>query len=242
MSHPGFSEESPDSDKDPIHKETHFWHALDGFLTALEKKKPQEFFDEAWALAEKANKQRYGDDLPKDPSKAFGSREVSQKQKSSSAKMWQMLDKTVDLDRTFEGYREDKFSQLGFTIEGLRGMMNMSKGFILTTENRIAFGLKDVNRGKYSYLAFKHDMIEEFGFGEDQHPKTPIHQISRAGTRTRLKKELVANMGEDKAEKFETAIGLLFVDVAGAAIFAHAEASMELANAHAGKNSEEKGR
>ena len=142
---------------------------------------------------------------------------------------WNILQKTVDLDAPFEGHRDGKYSELGFTIEGLRGAMRMSKGFIFTTEGKIALGLKEESRGNYSYVAFKHDMIEEFGFGQDQHRNTPIHQVSRAGARSRLNEALTAKHGEEKAAEIQKVFNIYFVEVVGAAIFAHAEASMQLA-------------
>ena len=221
--------QSADYERDARHEATHFWRAVDGFLTALEKKEPGKFFEEAWALADKANSARFGKKAPQDPELAFGARQVSQNQRDRAAKMWGMLEKTVDLDATFEGYRDNKYSELGFTVEGLRGAMRMSKGFVLATEGKIALGLKDEKRGRYSYLNFRQDMINEFGFGEDQHPKTPVHHVARAGTRSRLTKALDAKLGEEKSEKFKRLLDRFFVEVAGAAIFAHAEASMQLA-------------
>ena len=134
-------------------------------------------------MAERANKQRYGDEVPEDSKLAFGAGQVSQDQKDRAARMWEMLEQTVDLDATFEGYRENKFSELGFTVEGLRGSMRMSKKFILTVEGKIALGLEPENRGRYSYMAFRKDLVDEFGFGTDQERNTPVHQVARAGAR-----------------------------------------------------------
>ena len=225
--------EFPDPDRDPKHRDTHFWRAVDGFLTALEKKEPEKFFKKAWALADKANKARFGNKVPNDPKLAFGARQITQRQRDSAEKAWKLIENTVDLDATFKGYREDKFSELGFTVEGLRGAMWMSKAFVLSVDAKIALGLKPENRGKYSYSAFRKDMIEEFGFGNDQTGETPVHQVARAGTRSRLKKALDAKLGEKKAADVLKVFNVYFVEVAGAAIFAHAEASMELASSRA---------
>ena len=78
----------PDPDRDPKHKETHFWRAVDGFLTALAKKEPEKFFEEAWALSEKANRVRFGGKVPDDPKLSFGARQVNQRQRDGAKKAW----------------------------------------------------------------------------------------------------------------------------------------------------------
>ena len=75
--------------------------------------------------------------------------------------------------------------------------MRMSKKFVLEVDAKIAHGVEE--RGEYSYHAFRHDMIKRFGFGIDQTAKTPVYQVARAGTRSRLKNTLDAKIGEKKS-------------------------------------------
>ena len=212
----------PDTSRNSHYVDTHLHRALQGFLTALEEKQPGRFFDEAWALSGRANAMSFGEGVDPPIGKAFGAPEVTKEQREAAPKVWVMLQKYVDLDARFSA-RE---TQLERTVDIWRSAIRISPRFILETEAKIVRGVSE--RGYYRYLGFRHDMVSEFGFGKDQDSNTPFRQLARAGTRTRITKMLVANLGTAKGSKFKQVLDKYFLEIVGAAVFAHAEASIQL--------------
>ena len=215
----------PDITGNEHYVDTHLHKALQGFLTALEEKQPERFFEEAWALSEQANQIRFGKGAEIPAGEAFGVPELTQQQRDTAPKVWAMLKEHVDLDASFNA----KDTALSFTVKIWRGAIRMSPRFILETEEKILNGVE--KKRVYGYLAFRHDMVKEFGFWNDETLQTPTRQLARAGTRTDVTKALTKSLGSEKGQKFKQVLDKYLLEVIGAAVFAHAEASALLASA-----------